>query len=389
MPLEFFVQTIDPEPRISINAQLKLALSDGRFGAVAYTTIDGEVRVAEETTGGWVVSTPPTGVIADDDISRVSLEFDEESRLHLAFPFIHDTSTRIRYGVRDNAWSFEDVPDAAGLFADRVRFPMMALYRGFLFDQAGSESPEVEARKKAYRNSPHFCFQRNFELWHAAKLRPREFPPVLGQETQPAVWKKHVEPIDDGSPETGGYSTLNWATDDTLRIAYCDFDPNQDRRLRLATMQRPFDGPFDRPTGWQMEVLDASANCAFPSLAQTITGGGAVSYWDRPRGLKICMFGDFPESPVVEVVDTSPPDTTEWSSIALSHNQFPPRWTIAYSTGGRLKVAQRIGFNQFEINDVDTGGRCPDLAVDRDGNIHVAYLSDGVVKYASAAPEDV
>lgn len=387
MPLEFFIQEIDPEPQISINAQLKLAVSDGRLGAVAYTTAGGQVRLTEETTGGWETSTPPTGVTADDDVSRVSLQFDEESRLHLAFPFTHDTSTRIRYGVRDVEWRFEDVPDAAGIFADRVRFPTMALYRGFLFDQAGNELPAVEARKKAYRNSPHFCFQRNFELWHAAKLRPREFPPVPGQETQPAVWRKNVKPIPDGGPEAGWYSTLDWATDDTLRIAYCDSDLHGNSRLRVATMQRPEDGPFDRPTGWQVEVLDSSTNLVLPSLAQTITGGGAVSYWDRTNGLKICMFGDFPESPAVEVVDTSPPDATEWSSIGLSHNQFPPRWTIAYSTGGRLKVAQRTRPGEFEFTDVDAAGRCPDLAVDSDGNIHVAYLSDGVVKYASAAPE--
>ncbi|GAA1411955.1 hypothetical protein GCM10009662_53290 [Catellatospora coxensis] len=260
------------------------------------------------------------------------------------------------------------MPTEAGLFAGSVRFPAMKLYRGDL---------EVE---DVFKWRPHFCYQAGLALKHLAK-QPRRDNPAAG-----AVWKKHFEEVDPVQvTEKGWYATLDFdrAQDNTMRIAYFDELPGAAKRqLRLATMTQSFEPGV--PNTWTVDVIDGGDVLGeFPALARTISGGGAISYFERnARQLKICMFGPFPESPAVEVVTGDVDNDDVWSSVGAS---FQFKFCIAYGSGGKLRYATRTGINTFDIQDVDSGGRWPSLAFDDNGTVHIAHVAGGTLKYATAA----
>ena len=88
--------------------------------------------------------------------------------------------------------------------------------------------------------------------------------------------------------KSGWFSVLDVGNDDTIRIAYFTDLSNigGDQRLHVTSMVSEQEIP-DRPIaegadGFRRETLDGGAGRgikgAFPSLAQTIAGGGAVSY---------------------------------------------------------------------------------------------------------------
>jgi hypothetical protein len=207
------------------------------------------------------------------------------------------------------------------------------------------------------------------------------------------VWRKHVSTV-DGSHDAGWFGTLNISNDDTIRVGYFDDLSalgRTARRLRAATMRTDAEIP-DRPLaapdeGWLIQNMDDNDILgAVPALAQSITGESAISYFEhKSRALKLCMFGNFPSA--VEVVSTDVGGEGR-SSVGISHRS---RWCVAYGSGGRLRFATRrvdsSGTGTFEIIDVDAGGEWPHMVFDDAGNVQIAHVAGGTLKYATAARE--
>jgi hypothetical protein len=369
---EFTTETVDDSG--TVRGQVTLAAGNSSLPIIVYTTEAGEVKLAQQTRDGeWIKSTLPGEPAARDEY-RVSLDLDAGAEPHVAY--VGALTDRLIYGVRRGRWQFEEVPTEGGLFPGSVRFPSMRLYKGFA---------EVEAE---FKDSPHICYQAALQLRHAAKLRPRD-----NKEASP-VWRKHVATVDTASPEAGWFATLNISNDDTIRIGYLDDLSTLGRtarRLHVATMRTDAEIP-DRPLaerdeGWFLQTLDGNDILGtVPALAQSITGDCAISYFDRKsRTLKLCMFGNFPTA--VEVVSADVGGEGR-SSVGISH-RF--RWCVAYGSGGRLRFAERTpnsdGSGTFDIVDVDAGGEWPHMVFDDAGNVQIAHVAGGTLKYAMAARE--
>jgi hypothetical protein len=370
MPTEFFTETVDDSG--DVHGQVCLAVANPRKPKIAYTTTSGVLMLAEQVGNEWVLSTVHSaGQVSRGDY-RVSLALDSklEPNPHVAY-LAEALDDHLIYGLRREAWEFEEVPTEGGLFPGRVRFPAMKLYRGVF-----EEHDEL-------KDAPHFCYQAGLALHHAAKVRRRD------RLDEDPVWKKNVERVAGGGADQGLFATLDFDGRDTLQIAYFDdLDPlgQTARRLHLATMTAGLDFP-GQPNSWQVDMLDGGDILGeYPALAHSVTGEGVVSYFERrARALKVCMFGNFPESPAVEVVPDEVDGDDVRSSVALSP-AF--RWCVAYGSGGRLRFATRTGVGAFAIDDVDTGGSWPSLAFDPDGNAHVGHVEGGTLKYALAPPGD-
>ncbi|WP_433132584.1 hypothetical protein ACQPWW_13550 [Micromonospora sp. CA-240977] len=116
-------------------------------------------------------------------------------------------------------------------------------------------------------------------------------------------------------------------------------------------------------------------------MAHAITGEGGVSFYERrTRTLNLCIFGNFPESPVLERL-AADIDSDGRSSVQVSHQS---RFCVAYGSGGRLQFATRTGLSEYSIEDVDVGGGWPSLVFDGEGSAHLAHVANGTLKYAKA-----
>jgi hypothetical protein len=376
MPLEFITDTVDNSG--TVRGQCTLAVSNSNLPSIVYTTNVGEVKLAQQTPEGeWIKTTLPFEPAAHDEY-RVSLDFDDSDDPQPHVAYVSALTDRLIYGVRRGRWEFEEVPTQGGLCPGRVRFPSMHLYKGFA---------EIDG---AFKNSPHICYQPAqgiLELRHAAKLRPRDNPAAS------PVWEKHVHTVDTASPEAGWFATLNISNDDTIRIAYFDDFSSlgrTERRLHVATMHTDAEIP-DRPLaapdeGWFRQNLDGIGILgSWAALGQSITGDCAISYFDASvRALKLCLFGNFPAA--VEIVAADIGEVR--SSVGVSH-RF--RWCVTYGSGGRLRFATRTadsdGHGSFTTVDVDAGGDWPHMVFDDAGNVQVAHVAGGTLKYAMAARE--
>ena len=374
MPTEFFLETVDDSG--DVHGQVSLAVGDAERPTIAYTTTSGEVRLAEATEDGWVVSTLLSDP-ADLGPYRVSLALDRHSEPHVAYVSAH--TDRLIYGARSVNWQFEEVPTEAGLLPGPVRFPSMKLYRGVL-EVTESGDPLVGI---PYMDAPHVVYVAGLSLHHAVKQRRRDSP-----ESAP-VWRKNVELLDEGGlVEKGWFASLNFDGRDNLRIAYLDemgAAGFSRRRLLLATRPPNF---TDDPNTWEFDVLDGGEVLAeAPALAHSVGGEAIISYFDHTaRALKICLFGNFPESPFVAVVS----DNVEggghfWSSVAMSHDF---KISVVYTSDGRLQFAQGRLPGAFTIEDVDSGGRWPSIVFDDEGSAQVAHVDGGVLKYAKSPHSD-
>lgn len=369
MPSEFFTDTIDDSG--TVHGQLSLAVDTPQTPKIVYTTTSGAVMLAERVGDEWVRSALPAEPAAHDEY-RVSLVLDSASRPHVAY--VSAASDLLIYGVLRTSWQFEEVPTEGGLFPGRVRFPSLKLYSGL---------SETDDR---FRDAPHVAYQAGLSLQHLTKRRRHDRP------GDPPVWKKNAETVDEsGLLEKGWFATLDIDGADTARIAYFDdASPagRTSRRLHLATRQVGVQS-LGQPRDWQVETLDNGDDLLgeAPSLIHSFPGEGAVSYFDRNRrALNLCLFGNFPESPVIEVVSADLDGDGVRSSVAVSRPSpdviAPPRFCVAFGAGGRLRFSTRTGAGAFEIEDVDAGGEWPSLAFDDEGNAHLAHVANGVLRYA-------
>jgi hypothetical protein len=382
MPTEFSSTIVDDSG--DVHGQVTLAIGSAGAPVIAYTSQSGEVRLAEQNDlGEWIITRPPCGTASRHEY-RISLDLDSRSEPHIAL--VNASTDHLVYGARGQQWTFEEVPTEGGLFPGRVRFPSMKLYKGFheLRDQFG---------RTPFEDSPYICYQAAqgiLELRYAAKLRPRDNPAA-----EP-VWKKHVETIDRGDPEFGWFAALDISPDDIIRIAYYA-DLTQlgfNKRLHLANMLNDpeiRDRPIRRgEEGWHRETLDGVAAELFgepPSLALLISDWGAVSYVSRigqmPRSLKLCRFGNFPESPAVELVTHDVGGSR--SSVARS---LSGKWCVAYEFNGRLMFATRTAPGAFAIENVEAGGGWPSMRFSDDGSALIAHVAGGTLQFVVATPDD-
>ncbi len=380
-----------------VHGQVTLAIGSAGLPVIAYTSQSGEVRLAERINGEWIITKPPCGTATRDEY-RISLDLDSKSEPHIALTnaFTDPQTTahmdRLVYGRRgQQQWDFDVVPTEGGLFPGSVRFPSMKLYKGF------RELRDENTGRTPFEDSPQICYQAAqgiLELRHMAKLRPRDNP-----DASP-VWRKHVNTVDTASSEAGWFATLGISTDDIIRIAYFS-DLTQlgfpgRRRLHLTTMRTNPEIP-DRPLaraqeGWHMETLDGVDRQIigeFPSLALMIRDAGAVSYSSidqatQKRTLNLCIFGREPGLPVVEVVTANVDVGGSRSSVARS---LSGRWCVLYGFEGRLKFATRTGPGTFTIEDVEVGGDWPSMVVNDDGNMQIAHVAGGTLRFVIAQPE--
>ena len=388
---EFSSITVDDSG--DVHGQVTLAIGSAGAPVIAYTSQSGEVRLAEQDDqGDWIITRPPCGTASRDEY-RISLDIDSESKLHIALA--NASTDHLVYGARGQQWTFEEVPTEAGLFQGRVRFPSMKLYKGFReVPVQGVDGQTVIP----FKDAPHISYQAAqglIELRHAAKLRPRE-----NHDAAP-VWKKHVDTID--GTESGWFSVLDIGNDDIIRIAYFTDLSNigGDRRLNVTVMlteQEILDRPFaEGADGFRREPLDGGAGRgikgAFPSLAQTIAGGGAVSYINLsninepiPRTtLNLSIFENEPGQSVVEVVTANVDVGGSRSSVARS---LSGRWCVAYGFNGRLMFATRTSPGAFTIEDVEVGGGWPSMLFKDDGGAQIAHVAGGTLQFVVATPED-
>ena len=385
-----------------VHGQVTLAIGSAGAPVIAYTTQSGEVRLAEQTPEEWIITKPPCGTASRDEY-RISLDLDSEFKPHIALA--NASTDRLVYGVRGQQWEFEEVPTEGGLFPGRVRFPSMKLYKGFselpLLDAQGN--PMRDERGNiiiTFKDAPHISYQAAqglIHLRHAAKLRPRNNPRAS------PVWRKHVDTID--GTESGWFSLLDISNDDTIRIAhFTDLsDIGGGQRVNLASMI-PADQIPDRPfaeggEGWAKEALDGGPpgrgiKGTFPSLAQTISGGGAVSYSreipvppdGRPQWtLSLSIFANELPQAVVEDVTHNVDVGGSRSSVARS---LSGRWCVAYGFNGRLMFATRTSPGTFDIEDVEVGGGWPSMRFTDDGGAQIAHVAGGTLRFVVATPDD-
>jgi hypothetical protein len=371
MATEFFTEVVDGSS--DVHGQVGLAVDAGNAPLIAYTTTSGNVMLAERTGTEWRVQALPCQPAARDEY-RLSVAVDaplpdRPPRLHIAYQSA--ATDHLIYGVRNAAWEFEEVPTAGGVFAERVRFSAMTLCPGVF-------------QNPPFKNIPHVCYQADGALFHAAKAPPSTSPDA------PARWKKNVEKVDaSGFSEKGWFSTLAFDAEETLCIAYFDdLSPagRTARRLRMARMTPGTDFP-GQDNSWKVDVLDGGEILGeAPSLAHSITGENIISYYDRnTRALKICVSGDFPESPAVEVITGDVVGDTIRSSSGVSDQS---RICVAYGSGGQLRFATRTGIGTFAIEDVEAGGEWPYLVFDSVGTAHVAHVAGGTLRYGLAPRSD-
>jgi hypothetical protein len=382
---EFSSTTVDDSG--DVHGQVTLAVGSAGAPVIAYTSQSGEVRLAEQDDQGeWIITRPPCGTASRDEY-RISLDLDSESRPHIALA--NASTDRLVYGSRGQQWTFEEVPTEGGILKGRVRFPSMKLYKGFReVPVQGLDGQTIIP----FKDAPHVSYQAAqglIELRHAAKLRPRE-----NHDAAP-VWRKHVHTI-DGS-ESGWFSVLDIGNDDTIRIAYFTDLSNigGDQRLHVTTMR--IDSEIrDRPVaegadGFRRVTLDGGAGRgikgAFPSLAQTIAGGGVVSYMNlsTPPSLNLSFFANELPQPVVEVVTRDVDVGGSRSSVARS---LSGRWCVAYGVNGRLMFATRTSPGAYTIEDVEVGGGWPSMLFKDDGGAQIAHVAGGTLQFVVATPDD-
>ncbi|MFJ4948179.1 hypothetical protein [Streptomyces sp. NPDC088760] len=344
--------------------QVSLAVDETNTPWIAYATNGGNVVVAHREEDGWSRTELPAGPAARD-IYRIGLAIDSRERPHVAFPT--EADDHLVYGVRDTQWTFEDVPTSGGILTGRVRFVSLRLHPGVF-------SPP------AFKDTPNLAYQSGFSLWYATKAPPKSTP------DSPPRWKKNVQRVDEGDVvEKGWFPVLDFDAQETLRIAYFDdlsATGQAIRRLRVATRVPGTDFP-GQPDSWQVQLMSGDQILGeYPAMGHSITGESFISYHERTeRALKLCIFGNFPESPATETVSNQVAGDDVHSACAVNHNS---RICVVYGSEGRLKFATRTGIATFDLQDVEAGGAWSDLVFDREGSAHVAHLNGSELRYGLA-----
>jgi hypothetical protein len=390
---KFSTTTVDDSG--DVHGQVTLAIGSAGLPVIAYTSQSGEVRLAEQIDGEWIITKPPCGTATRDEY-RISLDLDSGSEPHIALtnaftdPQTNARMDRLVYGRRGQQWEFEVVPTEGGLFPGSVRFPSMKLYKGFREVPLEKPSEPFDVGDKPFKDAPHICYQAGLHLRHAAKLFARDINLAVFVPPQGAtpVWEKHVDDIDILAPEAGWFATCDIGTDDTLRVAYFARRLDDSSWLRVATMDRT-EQVVDRPDpfadGWFRKDVDTRQILGDKlSLAQSINGAVAVSYLDRstPLTLHLGLFGPL-GPPLVEVV-TNDVALESWSSVAVNFKSQP---CVVYGFDGRLKFATRTTANTFAIEDVEAGGDWPSMVFNDDGNAQIAHVAGGTLRFVVAQPE--
>ncbi|MEU9351461.1 hypothetical protein AB0D65_10690 [Streptomyces griseoloalbus] len=363
MATTFFTEVVDESN--TAQGQVSLAVDARNTPWIAYTTPSGDVMLATRSETEWLCERLPSEPAAHDAY-RIGLGIDEALHPHVAYQ--SRATDHLIYGIREAQWNIEEVPTSAGLFPDRIRFPSMTVNQGVF-----SETP--------FKNRPHFAYQSGLALWHATKAPPKTDP------SKPATWKKNVHVVDESNlAEKGWFTALTFDSNETLRIAsFDDLSPagQSVRRLRVATML-PGTDFVGQPDSWQVQILHGDQVLGeHPAMAHSITGESVISYYDRTgRTLNVCMFGNFPESPAIEVVTDDVDNDDVHSASGVSHES---RFCVAYGSGGQLRFATRTGIGTFRVEDIEAGGLWSDMRFDGEGSAHVAHIAAGTLRYGVTA----
>ncbi|KOG42820.1 hypothetical protein [Streptomyces resistomycificus] len=367
MATTFETEVVDPAN--AAHGQVSLTLDPSDNPLLAYTTPSGDVMLARRGETEWQCERLPSESAAHDAY-RIGLAVDSGLNEHVSYQ--SRATDHLIYGVRkahETQWDLEEVPTSAGLFPDRIRFPSMRVNAGVF-----SEDP--------FKDRPHFAYQSGLQLWHATKAPPKSDP------GKPATWRKNVHVVDPGNTaEAGWFPALTFdRRNETLRIAYVDdLSPTgaSARRLHVGTMS-PGTDFVGQEDSWHIQVLHGGqVSGELPAMEHSITGESVVSYYEtQGRTLNVCIFGNFPESPAIEVVAGDVDDVGgRHSACGIG---FPANICVVYGSGGQLKFARRTGIGTFDIQDVEAGGAWSDLKVDGVGSLHVAHIAGGTLRYGLA-----
>ncbi|MFF9768283.1 hypothetical protein ACF1GT_16995 [Streptomyces sp. NPDC014636] len=358
MAHQFFTEVVDGLN--SAEGQVSLTVDETNTPWIAYATGTGNVVLARREEDKWATEELPAEPAARDDY-RIGLAIDSTLRPHVAYQ--SRATDHLIYGVRDTQWHFEEVPTDAGIFPSRVRFACLKLNPGIF-------------SLPAFKDTPNFSYQSGLTLWHAAKQPPRANP------NKPPQWRKNVHKVDEGDlVEKGWFTSLDFDAEETLRIAsFDDLEPagQSVRRLRVATLE-PEEFP-GQPESWRVEVVHGGQILGeLPSMAHSITGESIISYYERNgRTLNVCIMGNFPESPAIEVVSDVVGGDDVYSACGVSNES---RICVAFGSGGRLRFATRTGIKTFSIEDVEAGGAWSDMVFDSEGSAHIAHIADSALRY--------
>src|SRR5262245_11646483 len=114
MATEFSSTIVDDSG--DVHGQVTLAIGSAGLPVIAYTSQSGEVRLAEQIDGEWIITKPPCGTATRDEY-RISLDLDSRSEPHIAL--VNAGTDRLRYGARREQWEGfdEDVPTEGGILA--------------------------------------------------------------------------------------------------------------------------------------------------------------------------------------------------------------------------------------------------------------------------------
>ncbi|WOX23716.1 hypothetical protein [Streptomyces solicathayae] len=347
MAVTFQKETVDPA---SVRGQLTLALSRTGVPHIVYTDSTGRIKYARKEAAGWVRETLPAGNDAGGDDDRVCLALDSQGNPHIAYRDLGDD--HLIYGVRNGAWSFEEVPTQGGIHPRGARHISLGLHP----DRFGS----------GLKDTPHLAYHDMFHtgLGYAAKV-----PDDDGHVT----WKGHVKEVDnpDSPHDAGLYTSLVFDADETISIAYFDDRAGEFQRLKLAVQ-----GEF----AWEKNVVgDGTGLGECASMAPGLVGRDAVGYYDVTNKCVTVWIRDRDEPPPrKEVVAADVPRGARPSTAATPTHAL----RVAYEHSG-LRFAVRTANDTWEVQTVDTAPAAwPSLAYDGSGTAHLAYVSGGALKYA-------
>ncbi|WP_055625352.1 hypothetical protein [Streptomyces sp. JHA19] len=363
MASDFFTEVVDG--RGAARGQLSLAVDETNTPWIAYANSGGNVVLAERRVNGWAREVLSSDAAARDAY-RIGLAISSSPKLHAHVAYQSATTDHLIYGVRDTEWSFEEVPTRGGILTGPVRFPSLRLNPGIL--------------RSDLKDTPNLAYQSGLSLWHATKIAPD--PSKLPR------WKRNVHLVDGADLiEKGWFTAMAFDFQGTLRIAYFDdMSPagHHARRLRVATRVagEEFAGQEEE---WEVEVVHGGQILGErPSMSNAFSGEGFVSYDERGgHAVRLCIFGDFPESPATEVVSEGVGGDEMYSACEMSS---PSPICVVYGSAGRLMFARRTAIATYEIEDVEAGGAWSDLVFDSEGIAHFAHMNGSELRYGTWSP---
>lgn len=306
---------------------------------IVYATVDGEVRCGRKVAGAWVSENihMRTSTTTED---RICIAVDSHGDQHIAFK--DRDSGHLVYGVKQSAWTLEEVPTRGGTLARGVAHISFQLH-------PGKVSPEQ-------RDAPHLSFHDtlNSALGHIVKTGERWHPTLIE---------------DPDIRSAGLFTSLAIDVEERIRIAY--FEGGEGHLvLKMAEL---LDGQ------WARDVLDDEIEGESASFARGTFGRTYIAYFDRKTGSVKAWVHSFDlPAPRKEIVIAGLSLPTAPSAAANPEGEL----RVAYSDGQlRLGLRDRFGVWTSQTIDASAAGS-PSLAYDKNGSFHMTYAVGSALKYA-------